>query len=118
MNSEFSQEIPPSDPIDQGEGDDWETVGEPTERRSSPAPTVEELVSQMTQQMTRVVEPQAPAVESRPEPSVTTGAEEPVAAQAEEEAPAEAGLVDITSILGAPTVTVVRSSLLVETFPE
>jgi hypothetical protein len=28
-----------------------------------------------------------------------------------EEAPAEAGLVDITSILGAPTVTIVRSSL-------
>jgi predicted secreted protein len=50
-------------------------------------------------------------MESRPEPSKTTGAEEPVAAQAEEEAPAEAGLVDIASILGAPTVTVVRSSL-------
>jgi hypothetical protein len=29
LNSEFSQEIPPSDPVDQGEGDDWETVGEP-----------------------------------------------------------------------------------------
>jgi predicted secreted protein len=53
----------------------------------------------------------APAVESRPEPSATTSAEEPVASQAEEEEPAEAGLVDIASILGAPTVTVVRSSL-------
>jgi predicted secreted protein len=31
--------------------------------------------------------------------------------EAQEEAPAEAGLVDIASILGAPTVTVVRSSL-------
>jgi predicted secreted protein len=61
--------------------------------------------------MTRVVEPQATADESRPEPSVTTGAEEPVVAQAEEEAPAETGLVDIASILGAPTVTVVWSSL-------
>jgi hypothetical protein len=50
-------------------------------------------------------------VESRTEPSVTSGAEEPAAAQAEEEAPAEAGLVDIASILSAPTVTVVRSSL-------
>jgi predicted secreted protein len=50
-------------------------------------------------------------MERRPEPSATTGAKEPVAAQAEEEVPAEAGLVDITSILGAPTVTVVRSSL-------
>jgi predicted secreted protein len=31
--------------------------------------------------------------------------------EAQEEAPAEAGLVDIASILGAPTVTIVRSSL-------
>jgi hypothetical protein len=38
-------------------------------------------------------------------------AEEPTAAEAQEEALAEAGLVDIASILGAPTVTVVRSSL-------
>jgi hypothetical protein len=52
-----------------------------------------------------------PAEESRPEPGATTGAEVPVAAEAEEEAPAEAWLVDIASILGAPTVTVVRSSL-------
>jgi hypothetical protein len=34
-----------------------------------------------------------------------------VAVEAQEEAPAEAGLVDIDSILGAPIVTVVRSSL-------
>jgi hypothetical protein len=108
LNSEFSQEIPPSDPIDQGEGDDCETVGEPAERSRSPSPTVEELVSQMTQGSTKVFEPQALAMESRQEPSATTGAEEPVAAQAEEEAPE---LVDISSILGAPTVTVVRSSL-------
>jgi hypothetical protein len=105
------QEIPSSDPIDQGEGDDWEMVGEPAERSRSPAPTVEELVSQMTERSTRFVEPEAPAMESRPEPSTTTSAEEPVAAQAEEEAPAEAGLVDIASILGALTVTVVRSRL-------
>jgi hypothetical protein len=111
LNSEFSQEIPPSDPVDQGEGDDWETLVEQAERSRSPASTVEELVSQMTQRLTRVVEPQAPAMESRPEPSATSGAEEPVAAQAEEEAPAEAGLVDIASILGTPTVTIVRSSL-------
>jgi predicted secreted protein len=52
-----------------------------------------------------------PAEESRPEPSTATGAREPVAAQAEEEAPVEAGLVDIANILGAPTVTVVQSSL-------
>jgi hypothetical protein len=34
-----------------------------------------------------------------------------VTVEAQEEAPAEAGLVDIASILGAPIVTVVRSSL-------
>jgi hypothetical protein len=38
-------------------------------------------------------------------------AEEPTATEAEEEAPVEAGLVYIASILGAPTVIVVRSSL-------
>jgi hypothetical protein len=43
-------------------------------------------------------------------PAVVT-AEEAAAAEAQEEAPAEAGLVDIASILGPPTVTVVRSSL-------
>jgi hypothetical protein len=107
LNSELLLEIPSSNPVDLGEGDDWDTAGEPTERSRSPAPTVEELVSQMTQRTTRVVEPQVPAVESRPEPSVTTGAKEPVAAQVEEEAPAKAGLVDIASLLGAPTVTVV-----------
>jgi hypothetical protein len=38
-------------------------------------------------------------------------AEGAAAAEAQEEVPAEAGLVDIASILGAPTVTIVRSSL-------
>jgi predicted secreted protein len=37
--------------------------------------------------------------------------EEAATAEAQEEVPAEAGLVNIASILGAPTVTVVRSSL-------
>jgi predicted secreted protein len=72
---------------------------------------MEELVSQMTWRTIRVAEPQVPAEGSRPEPSVTTGSAQPVAAQAEEEAPAEAGLVDIASILGALTVIVVRSNL-------
>jgi hypothetical protein len=111
LNFELSQEIPSSGPADQGEEDDWDTVGEPTARSRSPAPTVEEPVSQMAQQATGTAEPQVPAKESRPEPSATTRAEGPVAAQAEEEAPAEAGLVDIASILGASTVTVVRSNL-------
>jgi hypothetical protein len=111
MTSELSQQIPSSDPVDQGEGEDWDTVGGPAKRSRSPAPTVEELVSRMTQRSTRVAESQAPVVECRPEPSTIVGAEEPTAAQAEEEAPAETGLVDIASILGAPTVTVVRSIL-------
>jgi hypothetical protein len=103
------QEIPPSDPVDQGDEGDWETVGEPAERSRSPAPTVKELVSRLTQRSTTVVEPQAPVV--RTEPAATATAEEPAAAQAVEETPAETGLVDIASILGALTVTVVRSSL-------
>jgi hypothetical protein len=86
-------------------------VGELAERSRSPAPTIEELVSQLTQWSTTVVEPQVPVVENRTKPAATTTAEEPAVTQAEEEAPAKAGLVDIASILGAPTVTVVRSSL-------
>jgi hypothetical protein len=57
------------------------------------------------------VEPQEPVAKSKTEPTTTPAAEEPAATEAEEEAPAEAGLVDIARILGAPTVTVVRSSL-------
>jgi predicted secreted protein len=68
-------------------------------------------MSQLTQRSTTVVEPQAPVVKSKTEPAATATAEEPAVTQAEEEAPAEAGLVNIASILGAPTVTVVRSSL-------
>jgi predicted secreted protein len=46
-----------------------------------------------------------------PTEPAAAAAEEVVAAETQEEAPAEGGLVDIASILGAPTVTVVRSSL-------
>jgi hypothetical protein len=45
------------------------------------------------------------------EPAAAAAAEEAAIAEVQEEAPAEAGLVDIASILGAPTVTVVRPSL-------
>jgi predicted secreted protein len=38
-------------------------------------------------------------------------AEEAAAVEAQEEVPAESGLVDIASILGAPAVTIVWSSL-------
>jgi hypothetical protein len=93
------QEIPPFDPVDQGEEGDWKIVGEPAERSCNPVPAMTEAV------------PQAPVAEDRIEPAAAAAAGEPAATEVEEEAPAEAGLVDIASILGAPTVTVVRSSL-------
>jgi hypothetical protein len=40
-----SQDIPPSDLVDQGDEGDLETMGEPAGASHSPAPTVEELVS-------------------------------------------------------------------------
>jgi hypothetical protein len=95
------QELPPTEPVDQGSEGEWDTVGETTGSRS-PAPTVEELLAQM--------ERRPPAAQDSTEPAAAA-AEEVVAAEAQEEAPAEGGLVDIASILGAPTVTVVRSSL-------
>jgi hypothetical protein len=97
------QEIPPFDPVDQGDEGDVETVGEPAGASRSPAPTIKELVSQLTRQ--------PPVAEGRTEPAEAPAAEEPAATEAEEEPSAEAGLVDIASILGAPTETVVRSSL-------
>jgi hypothetical protein len=76
--------------------------GEPAGGSRSPSPTVEELLAQL--------ERQPPVVEEGTELAAAI-AEEAAATEAQEEAPTEAGLVDIASILGAPTVTVVRSSL-------
>jgi hypothetical protein len=95
------QEVPPTEPADQGDEGEWDTVGEPAGSHS-PAPTVEELLAQL--------ERQPPAHQESTEPAAAA-AEGVVAAGAQEGAPAEAGLVDIASILGAPTVTRVRSSL-------
>jgi hypothetical protein len=78
--------------VGHGGGGRWE---------SYPAPIVEELLAQM--------ERQPPAAQGSTEPTAAA-AEEATAAEVQE-APAEAGLVDIASILGATTVTVVRSSL-------
>jgi predicted secreted protein len=77
-------------------------MGEPAGGSRSPAPTVEELVAQLTRQ--------PPVAEGSTEPAAAV-AEEKTTTEAQEEAPAEARLVDIASILGAPTATVVRSSL-------
>jgi hypothetical protein len=95
------QEIPPSDPIEQGDEGDWDAVGEPARGSHSQAPIVEELVAQLTLQ--------SPVAEGSTEPAAAV-AEEAAATEAQEKAPAEAGLVGIASILGAPTVIVVRSS--------
>jgi hypothetical protein len=114
------QELPPTEPADQGDEGEWDTVGEAAGSRS-PAPTVEELLAQMERQPPAPPESTEPAAAAAEEvvtaevresiaPTAVT-AKEAAAAEAQEEAPAEAGLVDITSILGAPTVTVVRSSL-------
>jgi hypothetical protein len=94
--------MPPSDPVEQGDDGGWDTVGKLAGGSRSPAPTVEELLAQL--------ERQPPATEGDAE-SAAAATEEAAATKAQEEAPAEAGLVDIASILSAPTVTVVRSSL-------
>jgi hypothetical protein len=94
--------MPPSDPVEQGIESDWDTVGEPAGSSRSPAPTVEELLAQM--------ESQPPVAQGSIEPAATA-TEEAATTEPQEEVPAKAGLADITSILGAPTVTVVRSSL-------
>jgi hypothetical protein len=114
------QEVPPVVPVEEGDEGGWDTVGEPAGSRS-PTPTIEELLAQLERQ------PPAPQGSTEPvaatvEEVVTTGAqegtapaavaaEEAAAARAQEEAPAEGGLVDIASILGAPAVTIVRSNL-------
>jgi hypothetical protein len=114
------QEVPPAEPVKEGDEGGWDTVGELAGSRS-PTPTVEDLLAQLERQ------PPAPQGSTEPvvtaiEEVVTTGAqegtapaavvaEEAVAAGAQEEAPAEGGLVDIASILGAPAVTIVRSNL-------
>jgi hypothetical protein len=57
------------------------------------------------------MERQPPATQESTESAAAAAAEEAASAEVQEEVPAEAGLVDIASILGSPTMTVVRSSL-------
>jgi hypothetical protein len=112
--------VPPTEPADQGDEGEWDTVGEPAGSRS-PAPTVVELLAQLERQPPTPqgsTEPVAAATDEVVAAGAQEGAapaavaaEDAVAAEAQEEAPAEGGLVDIASILGAPTVTIVRSSL-------
>jgi hypothetical protein len=86
-------------------------MGGASEKSRIPAPTTKATVSEAAQQVAVADEPRASTEERRSESSSTAGAVEPRGAHVEEEAPAEAGIVDIANILGAPTVTVVRSSL-------
>jgi hypothetical protein len=51
------------------------------------------------------------AKERRPNSSSAAVAEKPKEAQTDDEVTVNAGIVDISRILGAPTVTVVRSNL-------
>jgi hypothetical protein len=114
------QEVPPTEPVEEGDEGKWDTVGELAGSRS-PAPTVEELIAQLERQPPAHqggTEPTALAVEGvvaagaqEGGAPATVAAEEAAAAEAQEEAPTEGGLVDIASILGAPAVTIVRSSL-------
>jgi predicted secreted protein len=114
------QEVPPTEPVEEGDEGVWDTVGEPAGSRS-PASTVEEILAQLERQPPAPqgsMEPVAAAVEevvaSGAQESTALAAaavEEAVAAGAQEEVPAEGGLVDIASILGALAVTIVRSNL-------
>jgi hypothetical protein len=114
------QEVQPTEPVEEGDEGEWDTVGEPT-GSGSPAPTVEELLAQLERQPPAhqgSTEPAAAAAEEviaagaqeSATPATATGGEA-TATEAQEEAPTEAGRVEIASILGAPTVTIVRSSL-------
>jgi hypothetical protein len=60
------QEVPPAEPVEEGDEGRWDTVGEPAGSRS-PAPTVEELLAQLERQ-----------------PPAPQGSTEPVAATVEE----------------------------------
>jgi hypothetical protein len=114
------QEVPPTEPVEEGDEGEWDTVGEPAGSRS-PAPTVEELITQLEHQPPAPqgsTEPAAAAAEEvvaagaqESATSATAAGGEATATEAQEEAPTEASLVDIASILGAPAVTIVRSSL-------
>jgi hypothetical protein len=68
-------------------------------------------VPEAAQQAAVADEPRVSTEERRIEPSTTTGVVEPVVAHVEEETPTETGIVKIASILGAPIMTVVWSSL-------
>jgi hypothetical protein len=70
------QEVPPTEPVEQGDEGEWATVGEPVGSRN-PAPTIEELLAQMERQPSARQESTEPAA---------AAVEEVVAAEAQESA--------------------------------
>jgi hypothetical protein len=106
--------------VEEGDEGMWPTVGEPAGSRS-PAPTVDELLAQLERQPPAPEGSRVPATAAAEEVEAAgaqgtsapaaAAVEEAVVGEAEEETPAEGGLVDIASILGAPAVTIVRSNL-------
>jgi hypothetical protein len=113
------QEVPSAELVEEGDEGVWDIVGEPAGSRSL-APTVEEILAQLERQpaapqgsaelVAAVEEVVASGAQEGTAPAAVS-VEEAVLAGAQEEAPAEGGLVDIASILGAPAVTIVRSNL-------
>jgi hypothetical protein len=107
--------MPSPDPTAQEEEDIWETVGEVV-RSTSPPPATEDIVPEGAHEQTAAVEPQ-PSIEEVHDPPVAAavGVERPE--ERVEEPPVDAGttgepdIVDIVRLLGAPTITVVRSTL-------
>jgi hypothetical protein len=97
--------------VDQDEEETWDTVGAATERSVSLPPTIGEVMPGSAQQGSGADNSQASAGEGWRNPSLIMVMEQPEEAQAENEAATKARIVDIASILGAPTVTIVQSTL-------
>jgi hypothetical protein len=99
MKFSFLQEMPPSEPVEQGDEGEWDTVGEAA-GSPSPAPTVEELLAKWSAS-----------------PLLLRGARNPLlllrksSGHRGAEGACRGGTSRYRHILGAPTVTVVRSSL-------
>jgi hypothetical protein len=104
------QDNPSSDPVDQGDEDVWETLGATAERSVSPPPATEEAVPGAAQLETGAVESRVSVGEGQGHPPAAA-VEQPEEALAKAETASEARIVNIASILGAPTVTVLQSTL-------
>jgi hypothetical protein len=66
------QDIPSSDPVDQGDEDVWETAGATSERSISPPPATEDIVPEEAQEHAGAVEAQASIEEGQGPPPTAT----------------------------------------------